>query len=428
MNFAPTANIDLLLYIFQLTAAEVLFALHLTRRPHFVMRALLGGAVYLAAAYFIPILIYAVTPGFLTMSVFVISLLYMYFCFGHSFWDVLFCGVGAVTTQNLADNAGYRIAYGGLLSLTGNEALALVVMLLLYVGIYAACYCLCARRMRGLSDLTVGRIPLLILLTVVVFVTFTVQYWLMALGLGDVVVCRLPFVCVCVMSLCIQYGLFERSRLREEKTVLEQLLRQEDRQYKIKEAYTDIINIKCHDLKNQLAVLRRTGEAQSGENIREIENAILIYDRFAKTGNKALDVVLSEKSLLAENYGIRFTYMADGTLLDFMSPSDIASVFGNALDNAIEHLRGVAPEKRVMGLTVSGRPGLVAAHVENYCDGAPVMENGLPVTTKGDRDFHGYGMKSIKLVVEKYGGNLVVSAGGDRFSLDILLPRTADGE
>ena len=418
---APWHNVDLLLYILQLTAAEVLFVFHLNRRRRFVLRAACGGVVYLAAAYFLPLLLYTVTPGFLTMSVFIISLFYLFFCFDHSFWDILFCGVGAVTTQNLADNVGYRLLYGGVFSLTESEPLAVAAMLASYALIYAACYYICARRMRGLSDLALGRIPLLILLTVVVFVTFTVQYWLMREGLGDVLVCRLPFVCVCVMSLCIQYGLFERSRLREEKTVLEQLLRQEDRQYRIKETYTDIINIKCHDLKHQLSLIRKLGVGDNRENIREIEDAILIYDRFAKTGNKALDVILSEKSLLCENYGIRFTYMADGALLGGMSPSDIASLFGNALDNAIEYLRAADEDKRVMGLTVSGKNELVTVHIENYCEQSPQMENGLPVTTKGDRDLHGYGLKSIKLIVEKYGGNLVVSAVNNRFSLDILL-------
>lgn len=49
------------------------------------------------------------------------------------------------------------------------------------------------------------------------------------------------------------------------------------------------------------------------------------------------DVVIhTEKSLLCERHKIRFTYMIDGEQLDFMDPVDIASLFGNALDNAIE--------------------------------------------------------------------------------------------
>lgn len=55
-----------------------------------------------------------------------------------------------------------------------------------------------------------------------------------------------------------------------------------------------------------------------------------------KTGNKVLDTVLTTKSLYCNKHGIIFTCVADGTLLDFMDVMDICSIFGNALDNAIE--------------------------------------------------------------------------------------------
>ncbi|MBQ7227980.1 MAG: hypothetical protein IJX05_06245, partial [Clostridia bacterium] len=102
--FFPANNVMLLLYILQLMLAEALFVFPLARRNNFVARIIGGGVAFALCAYFIPILIYQITPGFLTMSVFIISLFYIWFCFNHSFWDVLFCGIGAVTTQNLADN------------------------------------------------------------------------------------------------------------------------------------------------------------------------------------------------------------------------------------------------------------------------------------------------------------------------------------
>ncbi|MBQ7226786.1 MAG: sensor histidine kinase, partial [Clostridia bacterium] len=205
-----------------------------------------------------------------------------------------------------------------------------------------------------------------------------------------------------------------------EKAVLEQLIKQEDRQYKVKEENIDIINRKCHDLKHQLSEIRKLDESGNRENIKEIENAILIYDRFAKTGNKALDIILSEKSLLCEKYGIRFTYMADGSLLDSMSPTDVATVFGNALDNCIEYLQKADVEKCIMGLQIFGNADMVTVHIENWCGDAPEMSDGLPVTTKDDKNFHGYGMKSIKYIVERYNGNMVVNTTNNRFSLDLL--------
>ena len=53
----------------------------------------------------------------------------------------------------------------------------------------------------------------------------------------------------------------------------------------------------------------------------------------------------------------------------------------------------------------------------------------MPVTTKPNKMYHGFGMKSIRNVVEKYGGTLVIKAEGGIFRLNILLPmgKTANG-
>lgn len=95
----------------------------------------------------------------------------------------------------------------------------------------------------------------------------------------------------------------------------------------------DLINIKCHDLKNQIAML---GSRIPKEEIEELNHTISIYDTTAKTGNEALDVLLAEKLLLCENKSIHFDYMADGENLSVLKPSDIYSLFGNASYNAIE--------------------------------------------------------------------------------------------
>ena len=65
---------------------------------------------------------------------------------------------------------------------------------------------------------------------------------------------------------------------------------------------------------------------------------------------------------------------------------------------------------------------MVCIHVENYCTEQPEFKDNLPVTTKGSSDFHGYGLKSVRYVVKKYGGNLTVRATGTVFAADIIIP------
>ena len=54
------------------------------------------------------------------------------------------------------------------------------------------------------------------------------------------------------------------------------------------------------------------------------------------SGNPVLDVILTTKMRTCADRGITLTAVADGKLLEGMSSMDIASLFGNALDNAIE--------------------------------------------------------------------------------------------
>ena len=56
--------------------------------------------------------------------------------------------------------------------------------------------------------------------------------------------------------------------------------------------------------------------------------------------------------------------------------------------------------KRVVCLDIMKYSAAVTIKIENYCDASPEFINGLPVTGK-DKSYHGYGMKSIKMTVEK---------------------------
>ncbi len=103
-----------------------------------------------------------------------------------------------------------------------------------------------------------------------------------------------------------------------------------------------------------------------------------------------------------------------------MSPVDIYALFGNAFDNAIEALKNVPEEKRVVSLTVQKNGRFLGIRMENYCERVLQFADGLPITVKQEKNFHGYGMKSISYITEKYGGNLLAEQSGDMFVLGIV--------
>lgn len=182
------------------------------------------------------------------------------------------------------------------------------------------------------------------------------------------------------------------------------------------------LQIKCHDLKHQIAAMRtEEGKASLDKYIARLEDSLIEYGTVVECGNETINVVLTEKNILCAGCGVKFSYIIDGTLFDFMSEMEIYSLFGNALDNALEScMKLSAPEKRVISLKAAARGEMVVLHVENYYDEQPVLVDGMPVTTK-DGSGHGFGLRSIREIAGKYGGIASVQAENHIFKLTVVM-------
>lgn len=211
---------------------------------------------------------------------------------------------------------------------------------------------------------------------------------------------------------------------RQELTAMQNILQNQYANYQRSEESVELINRKYHDLKHQIAVLRR--EVKEGKNLEyldRVEQEISAYEAENKTGNRVLDTILTTKSLHCRQNGIQLTCVADGAALDFMDVMDLSALFGNALDNAIEGV-SVLPddEQRLIHLSVARQKGFISIRLENRCKETMHIEKGLPSTTKAEKGLHGYGLKSIQATVAKYGGSVTVHAENGWFELRILIP------
>lgn len=213
-------------------------------------------------------------------------------------------------------------------------------------------------------------------------------------------------------------------QMKYEFKTLQNMLNMQYANYQIAQQSIDMVNQKYHDLKHQIAILKSEVESQESKAyLDQMENEIKIYEAQNKTGNKILDTVLTGKHIFCQNNGINLTVVADGTALDFLEPMDISTLFGNALDNAIESVRKLPQEeKRLIHVAVARQKDFLRIRVENYYEGNLVFENGLPATTKEDKEYHGYGLKSIRSTVKKYGGSITIDTNENWFELRILIP------
>ena len=185
----------------------------------------------------------------------------------------------------------------------------------------------------------------------------------------------------------------------KEVTAIQAVLKSQYDQYRNFQDSMELVHIKYHDLKHQIAGLRaETDTEKRKEWLDAMEHELEQNELVNKTGNHVLDTILAAKIHQAKKNDIRITCVADGTLLNFMHVTDICTIFGNALDNARESVVMLDdPEKRLIHVSVSAQKNFVFIQVSNYCEKKLNWESGeLPKTTKADKKNHGFGLKSIR--------------------------------
>ncbi len=98
-------------------------------------------------------------------------------------------------------------------------------------------------------------------------------------------------------------------------------------------------------------------------------------------------------------------------------------MLANILDNAIEAVMKIKQkDKRIISLNITCNHGLSILSIYNYFNNEIKVEDDVPLTSKKNKKEHGFGFKSIKNIVEKYGGALTFEADKEIFRLQITIP------
>lgn len=230
-----------------------------------------------------------------------------------------------------------------------------------------------------------------------------------------------------VAGLAILYAFhiqWRDKKVRDELESIQKILESQYAQYQLSQHTLELIDYKYHDLKHHILALR-SEEDKDRRNayLDGMEQEIINYEVQFKTGNKVLDTLLMSKGLYCQQNDIAFTCVIDGALFDFMDVMDICSIFGNAMDNAIECEKGIEDkEKRLIHVGAFSQKSFLIIRFENYYEGTLQFEKNFPVTTKKEKGFHGYGLKSLQYTVHKYKGEVDISAENHWFCLKILIP------
>lgn len=349
-------------FMMQLLISESIFVLSLEKKRGFFLRlplALLGcfgGAVLwyeLLDRLFswqapVQILYY--------LGMYGMTLLAIRGCFQASPLQILFAGTGGYATEHLAFSAERLLRY--LVGFEASSANPLIDNLLFRFLVYAVTAWLVYQLVvkpqseeRGISPtearVRIARTSMVLMMVAVILSVYcrmetTVNPEIFYLIYGGV---------FCWSILQISFGVLRENRFTLEREMMEQLFQISNQQQKNSQETIDIINRKCHDLKHQIRAMQRS-QGEWGDYLQKMQEAVSAMEASYHTGNRALDYILQEKTLLFGKYKIVFSCQADGTAIGFMRSPDIYALFGNILDNAWESVLREPEGERIISLLI----------------------------------------------------------------------------
>ncbi len=433
-------------FLLQLLFGEWMFLMRLERKPNFLRRVIIC-----VLALFLTVCVFPKqTAGVLDSSAqyllfFACTLGALRVCFAEPFQNLLFCGIMGYTIQHLSYlvftsiNEGllYDAQVLGLPAInpynphtiavqmnSTQAALYIGIHIVLYTAIFFLVYVLAFDffdpLIRANHDIRLGKgsliwLSLLLIAADVISNMITSHYtaahtvsWSLEMGYN---------IMVCLLILAVAFHQLSGQALRDELAAVRYMVEQGKRQYELSKKNAELINIKYHDLRHQSERMSVMSEEEREELLQTLSD----YETRVETGNEPLNVILTEMNSMCVKRGIQLMCMADGEGLDFIKPHHLYSLFTNAIENAAEAVEELPEQQRVISLYLRKQGGIYHLRVENPCREPVVFKDGIPVTRKEDKNYHGFGMLSMKTIAQQYGGSMSVSMEKDVFCLDIIL-------
>lgn len=165
-----------------------------------------------------------------------------------------------------------------------------------------------------------------------------------------------------------------------------------------------------HDLHNHIEAIYQCltqGDIQEAvQYCEQLRTPIRQISQAVWTGDKALDYLISSKLALAEQVQIRTMVKIEYPHNTNLRSVDLTTILGNLLDNALEAAHNAPEHLRFLNLTIRRINAMLIIKVENGYGSTPEENNGRLFTSKPEKAFHGWGLRSAQTAAERYDGTI----------------------
>ena len=211
---------------------------------------------------------------------------------------------------------------------------------------------------------------------------------------------------------------------RNKEQLIKQQLEYNVNYYKELAHRQQITNKTMHDLKNQLFALReilKENPKDGTERINDICEDVLASYSLRFTGIEAVDALITSKVQTMEEHGIKFSNSIYISMENTLDVFDLCVLLGNLLDNAIEANQKVEIKDRYISLNIIQQFDFLSINIRNAVNENVKIDKTGIATTKKNKELHGFGLQSVKEIVNKYNGNYTFRQEQNNFETIIMV-------
>lgn len=358
----------------------------------------------------------------LLISCFLAESFLMKYVFRQSMEKMVFCAIAAYSIQNLMYNivslivtAFSKAGFSRDVIVFFQEPISLILCATLSFVLRS--------KLHSVGSVEMNNVTLLTILLLAILEYAILGHLVEGVALQYLYIYKCYAMTADLLILYLQFSLLAKQSYKRKYYMTQMLWEKDKKNYEIKKSAIEEMNQRVHDLKH---ILSAVGPYMNKESLLDLESSVKDYEAMVRTGCLPLVVVLADKWEYCQKHDIRFTFLGDGNDLNFMDETDLYSLFTNILDNAIEAVVEINdPKERVISFTLSKKEGVILLLCRNfYLHTIQYGSKGNIKTSKENKEFHGYGLKSISSIASKYGGHMTVRPEDNIFELSILFEKS----
>ena len=268
-------------------------------------------------------------------------------------------------------------------------------------------------------------IPLLAMM-----ILYITMYVMILTNFQSNIIILLSIICV---SMIVIAGIvwFMIARINKDNEIKTKLLLSEQKANLYKQniissnSQIETIKLLKHDMKNNISCIDALIEEENYDEAHNIchslTNKYTSIGTIVNTENYLLNAVLNVEIEKAKSYGIPVKLSITNDLKMFKNSSDIISLIGNILDNAISYLSKNKVKNNEINFSTGYEGSYSVIKCRNNILDSILFNNPSLKTDKKDKDNHGKGITIINSIAHKYNGDVIIKERNKEFIITVIL-------